>query len=276
MTAIADQSISTHKQTLGLVVAAELRRSLAAGGLRVTMIVSVGIGALVGGLYLWALAVNGSAAGVSESQLDIIPIEVGVSISALAFAVGLIGFVSREMADGTATGSAIFVPRRGRLLVARLVSAVILAAATTLAVSLFIALVRLIPGGLSGATFGRMGLVILVGVVDVMIASGLAFLVATLLRRPALAVAVFLLALLVLPLILLILGAFAPQWLATPSKAILKAMPGTLFSRALSVPLASGDGWSNVVIGLAGLAAWVVAVAPFTWVLFDKALAGKE
>jgi hypothetical protein len=276
MTAIADQSISTHKQTLGLVLAAELRRSLAAGGLRITMIVSVGIGALVGGLYLWALAANGSAAGVSESEIDVVPIEVGVSIAALAFAVGLIGFVSREMADGTATGSAIFVPRRGRLLVARLLSAVILAAAATLAVSLFIALVRLIPGGLSGATFGRMGLVILVAVADVMIASGLAFLVATLLRRPALAVAVFLLALLVLPLILLILSVFAPEWLAVPSKVVLKAMPGTLFSRALSVPLKAGDGWSNVVIGLAGLAAWVVAVAPFTWVLFDKALAGKE
>lgn len=276
MTAIADRSISTHKQTLGLVLAAELRRSLAAGGLRVTMIVSVGLGALVGGLYLWALAANGSAAGVSESEIDVVPIEVGVSIAALAFAVGLIGFVSREMADGTATGSAIFVPRRGRLLVARLLSAVILAAAATLAVSLFIALVRLIPGGLSGAAFGRMGLVIVVAVADVVLASGLAFLVATLLRKPALAVTVFLLALLVLPLVLLILSVFAPSWLASPSKVLLKSMPGTLFSKALSVPLALGDGWSNVVIGLAGLAAWVVAVAPFTWVLFDKALAGKE
>jgi ABC-type transport system involved in multi-copper enzyme maturation permease subunit len=190
--------------------------------------------------------------------------------------VGLIGFVSREMADGTATGSAILVPRRGRLLASRLLSAVILGAAMTLGVSIFVALVRLIPGGLSGAAFGRMGLVVLVVVADVMLASALAFLVATLLRKPAVAVAVFLLALIVLPLVLLIVSLVTPDWLAVPSRAILKAMPGTLFNRAMSVPTEPGVGWSNVVIGLAGLAAWVVAVAPFTWVLFDKALAGKE
>lgn len=276
MTTITEYSTSTHKQTLGLVLAAELRRSLAAGGLRVAMIVSVGLGALAGGLTVWALAVNGTDAGISNNALDIVPFELGVSVGALAFAVGLIGFVSREMADGTATGSAILVPRRGRLLASRLLSAVILGAAMTLAVSILVALVRLIPGGLSGAALGRMGLVILVAVADVMLASALAFLVATLLRKPAVAVAVFLLALIVLPLVLLIVSLVTPDWLAVPSRAILKAMPGTLFNRAMSVPVESGDGWSNVVIGLAGLAAWVVAVAPFTWVLFDKALAGKE
>jgi ABC-type transport system involved in multi-copper enzyme maturation permease subunit len=273
---MTEYATSTHKQTLGLVLAAELRRSLAAGGLRIAMIVSIGLGALAGGLTVWALAVNGTAAGVSNSALDIVPFELGVSVGALAFAVGLIGFVSREMADGTATGSAILVPRRGRLLASRLLSAVILGAAMTLAVSILVALVRLIPGGLSGAAFGRMGLVVLVVVADVMLASALAFLVATLLRKPAVAVAVFLLALIVLPLVLLIVSLVTPDWLAVPSRAILKAMPGTLFNRAMSVPTEPGVGWSNVVIGLAGLAAWVVAVAPFTWVLFDKALAGKE
>ena len=63
---------------------------------------------------------------------------------------------------------------------------------------------------------------------------------------------------------------------AVPAKTVLKAMPGTLFNRAMSVPVEPGDVWSNVAIGLAGLAAWVVAVAPFTWALFDKALATKE
>lgn len=276
MTTITEHSTPTHKQTLGLVLAAELRRSLAAGGIRVTIFVSTGVGALLGGLYVWALAVNGIGWGVSKSALDITPFEVGVSVAAFAFAVGLIGFISREMADGTATGSAILVPRRGRLLAARLLSAVILGAAMTLAVSVIVALIRLIPGGLSGAVFGRLSTVIFVGIADVMLASGLAFLVATLLRKPAVAVAVFVLGLVVLPLVLLIMSAFTPDWLAVPAGTVLKVMPGTLFTRAMRVPVGSGEGWSNVVIGLAGLAAWVVAVAPFTWILFDKALAGKE
>ena len=50
MTTKTDHPISTHQQTLGLVLAAELRRSLAAGGLRIALFVSIGIGALAGGL----------------------------------------------------------------------------------------------------------------------------------------------------------------------------------------------------------------------------------
>ncbi|NYI39960.1 hypothetical protein [Demequina lutea] len=275
MTAMTDNSISTHKQTLGLVWAAEMRRSLAAGGLRIALIVSVSLGVIAGGVTVWALAVN-IPDGDSRAPLDIVPFEVGISFAALAFAVGLIGFVSREMADGTATGSAVLVPLRGRLLWARALSATTLGAAMAIAVVFPIALVRLLAGGLDGSAFGHMGLVSVVATVDVVLASALAFLVATVLRKPAIAVAVFLMALTVLPLVLLIVTAVAPVWLADPSRATLKAMPGTLFTRALSVPLATGDGWSNVAIGLAGLAAWVVAVAPFTWILFDKALAGKE
>lgn len=276
MTAMTDYSTSTHKQTLGLVLAAELRRSLAAGGLRVAMIVSVGLGILAGGLTVWALAATHDATSGPNTGLNTAPFQVSVFFAALAFAVGLIGFTSREMADGTATGSAILVPRRARLLVARLLSAVILGAAMTLASLIVVTLIRLFGGDLSSAGFGHMGSVIAVAVVDVALASALAFLVATLLRKPAIAVTVFLLALIVLPLVLAILSVAAPSWLAKPAHAMLVAMPGTLFQRAMSVPTEPGAGWSNVVIGLAGLAAWVVAVAPFTWFLFDKALAGKE
>lgn len=276
MTTITDHSISTHKQTLGLVMVAELRRSLAAGGLRIAFYVSIGLGVLAGGVAVWALAVNGGDGGLPTSAIDIVPFEVGVSIAALGFAVGLIGFVSREMADGTATGSAILVPRRGRLLTARLLSAVILGAAMTLAVSILVIMIRFIAGGLSGAALGRMGLVIVVAVADVMLASAFAFLVATVLRKPAIAVAVFLIALIVLPLVLLIVSVATPDWLAVPAGTVFKAMPGTLFNRAMSVPVESTDSWSNVAIGLSGLAAWVAGVAPFTWALFHKALAGKE
>ena len=276
MTAMTDYSTSTHKQTLGLVLAAELRRSLAAGGLRVAALVSVGLGILAGGLYVWALAATHDATSGPNTSLDTAPFQVSVFFAALAFAVGLIGFTSREMADGTATGSAILVPRRGRLLGARLLSAVILGAAMTLASLVVVTLIRLFGGDLSSAGFGHMGSVIGVAVVDVVLASALAFLVATLLRKPAIAVTVFLLALIVLPLVLAILSGAAPAWLANPAHAMLVAMPGTLFQRAMSVPTEPGAGWSNVAIGLGGLAAWVVAVAPFTWVLFDKALAGKE
>lgn len=275
MTTMTDHHAATHQQTLGLVWVAELRRSLSAGGLRVAMIVSVALGAVAGGLTVWALAVN-IPDGDSRASLDIVPFEVGISFASLAFAVGLIGFVSREMADGTATGSAILVPRRGRLLWARALSAITLGAAMAVSTLMLIALVRPLAGGLDGSAFGHMGLVILVAVADVVLASALAFLVATVLRKPAIAVAVFLMALIVLPLVLLIVSAIAPSWLADPSAAILKAMPGTLFTRALTVPVAAGDGWSGVGIGLGGLAAWVVGVAPLTAYLFGKALSTKE
>lgn len=275
MTTMTDRPDVTRKQTLGIVWTAELRRSLAAGGLRIALIVSVALGAIAGGLTVWALAVN-IPDGDSRAPLDIVPFEVGISFAALAFAVGLIGFVSREMADGTATGSEILVPLRGRLLWARALSATTLGAAMAIVTLFIIALVRLLAGGLSASVFGHMGLVILVAVADVVLASALAFLVATVLRKPAIAVAVFLMALIVLPLVLLIVSAVAPTWLAEPSGAILKAMPGTLFTRALTVPLVAGDGWSGVGIGLGGLAAWVVGVAPFTAYLFGKALATKE
>lgn len=275
MTTMTDHPAVTRKQTLGLVWAAELRRSLAAGGLRIALIVSVSLGAVAGGLTVWALAVN-LPDDEPQAPLDIVPFEVGISFAALAFAVGLIGFVSREMADGTATGSAILVPRRGRLLWARALSAITIGAAMAIATLFLIALVRLLAGGLGGSAFGHMGLVILVATAAVVLASALAFLVATLLRKPAIAVAVFLMALIVLPLVLLIVSAAAPSWLAEPSAGILKAMPGTLFTRALTVPLAAGDGWSNVGVGLGGLAAWVVGVAPLTAYLFGKALTTKE
>ena len=275
MTAITEQLSDTRRQTLAMVWAAELRRSLAAGGLRIALIVSVALGGVVGGLFVWGVAANSPDTGI-DPVVNVLPFGGGVGVAALAFTVGLIGFVSREMADGTATGSAVLVPRRARLLWARALSATTIGAAMTVATLALVSLARLLAGGVDGTAVGHWASVGAVAVLDVVLASTLAFLVATLLRKPAIAVAIFLLALVVLPLILLIVSFAAPSWLAEPAGAIFKTMPGTLFERALNVPVGDGGNWSEVRTGLIGLAVWVVAVAPLTGYLFGKALANKE
>lgn len=276
MTTTMNPITGAHKQTLGLVLLAELRRSLAPGGLLIASIVSMGIGALSGSLTVWLIAANSGDLDGPDPAVDYAPLVVCVFMTALAFSVGLIGLTSREMADGTVTGSAILVPSRPRLLVARSLTTMILAVGVSVAPLIFVALIRLTAGGITDDTLTHMGRVIVVALVDMVLAMLLAFLVATLLRKPAIAVTVFLLALIVLPLVLAIATLITPPFLADPSRFALRAMPGQLFQRALSVPVEPGDSWRNVIIGLGGLFAWVVAVTPVTWALFGKAIANKD
>jgi ABC-2 type transport system permease protein len=84
----------------------------------------------------------------------------------------------------------------------------------------------------------------------------LVFLTATVLRRGAAAVAVFMLVVLVLPIAVSVLTVVGPVPLRGPADVLLAVLPGTLALKALSTATIGADGPMTVVTGLLGLVAW--------------------
>ncbi|KZC94562.1 hypothetical protein [Clavibacter tessellarius] len=238
------------------VASAELHRSVQRGALRGGLIWAAGLALLAGA---GARAFTGAFADPTADGAALVltlPIELAATVFGVAFALAVLGNASRDTTDGTVLTSLALVPRRGRLLSARAVAPTALGALGVLGVAAVLAAVHLIADGPSPATVSALLVATAVATLTTAAVVLLVFLTATVLRRGAAAMAVFMLVVLVLPIAVSVLTVVGPVPLRGPADVLLAVLPGTLALKAMSTATIAAEGPATVLAGLAGLVAW--------------------
>ena len=254
-----------NPQTWGRVFAAEFRRII----LRPAVLISMGVfvlatlGVTIGGMAVMEWAAQ-SGAGVGSSGFT----GFGLPVSLISFAMSLlcVSATSRDYSDGAAAASLVVVPRRGRLVTARMA----VWAGTTFVVSLvafLLVMVVQIPRidnvtqTIASALCSSMACVVLVMV---------GFACATVFRRGAFSMLVFLGLDLIIPSGISLGSAFAPGALADILGFVAKVMPGRAVETFADVSTLHSAASGDWVFGAVASVAWLVAAIVMSSVAFSR------
>ena len=254
-----------NPQTWGRVFAAEFKRII----LRPAVLISMGafvlaaLGATIGGMAVmeWA-AQTGADVGSSEFT------GFGVPVSLLSFAMSLlcVSVTSRDYSDGAAAASLVVVPRRGRLVTTRMA----VWAGTTFVVSLvaflLVMLVQIprinnVTQTIASALCSSMACVVLVMV---------GFACATVFRRGAFSMLVFLGLDLIIPSGISLGSAFAPGVLADILGFVSKILPGRAVETFADVSTLHSAASGDWIFGAVATLAWLVAAVVASYVAFSR------
>ena len=215
-------------------------------------------------------AVNNSGQA-SEELAPILFTGYGLAETILVFTIGLLCATStaRDFVDGAASSTLVLVPKRSRLITARIVIwllvALVATAVSIAAITLLLANKITDPAPLDMSALGTL--------LNVLVFTIIGFAGAVLLRKGAYAVLAFLGIEMILPTVLTSASIFMPESFSKIFDAISKALPGAAISNLQTAlnPLDS----TQVAINIAIIAAWFVAsilVANFSF----KAYAGSD
>jgi len=270
VTALASDSPSLAEtidgQTLGHVLAAELRRALRAGGHRAAVISACLLGLTGAGVSLLILTALGPR--VARELGQTLPAEVGASLAAMVFAIAISVSVARENTSGLVATSLVLVPRRGRLFGARWVAVAIIGA-------LSVAVSSTTGHVLSSLVLGMQphaALIATIGVVTSTLAAAsvisLVFFGASLAKNVAASSLVTVAVLLGAPLVLGIAqGIPGLNGVAGGLNAIL---PTTLYSAATTIAAAAPFVLGPLALAQLGLAAWAALAGLASWARFRR------
>ena len=258
-----------NPQTWGRVFAAEFRRIILRPGvlIAVGVFVLAALGATLVGMFVMEWA---SQAGADMGADVVAPTFTGfgMPVSLLSFAMSLlcVSSTSRDYSDGAAAASLVVVPRRGRLVTARMA----IWAATTFVVSLvtfLLVMVVQIPRidnvaqTIASALCSSVACVVLVMV---------GFACATVFRRGAFSMLVFLGLDLIIPTGLSIGAAFAPGAVQEILGFVSKVLPGRAVETFADVSTLHSAASGDWVFGAVAAVAWLVAALVASYVSFSR------
>ena len=254
-----------NPQTWGRVFAAEFRRIILRPAVLIVMGVFVlaALGATIGGMAVMEWAAQSGADVASPGFTGF-----GVPVSLLSFAMSLlcVSVTSRDYSDGAAAASLVVVPRRGRLVTTRMA----IWAGTTFVVSLvaflLVMLVQIprisnVTQTIASALCSSMACVVLVMV---------GFACATVFRRGAFSMLVFLGLDLIVPSGISLGSAFAPGALADVLGFVSKVMPGHAVETFADVSTLHSAASGDWIFGAVATLAWLVASVAASYVAFSR------
>ncbi|MCB0910741.1 MAG: hypothetical protein KDB60_03895 [Propionibacteriaceae bacterium] len=246
------------RQTAGSVIRAEFRRHLRGRRTPVALGVAAGIAVLSAfGFFAFVRSVDDTlGAGAFAVPIGL---EFAAGAISLVLCLYALSTVTGETGDGTVLGSLLLVPNRGRLLVARALVWPVLGMAVLLVVSPFVLLLGRVIGLPGSIDLGSFLLGLGMACLALALVTTLSFLAATALRRGAVAMAMAIGCLLVLPLAVVVLQVAGPDAFGPVLATVLDALPGVAVMKALNVSGTAAQGWIPVIQGLLVLGAWVVA-----------------
>lgn len=264
MSAIEARSPRLRPQRARDVVNAELRRLRRRGGMPGGIITAatVGLAAAIG-----AFALMTSLAGGVSRVVVTTPIELGGFLTGFLVAIASVFVVGRDQ-TGHLEVALTLTPRRWRLHLARITAFTVAGAGTTVSVGLIIGTVGVLFGG--GALIGHVTFGISLTAVAAASLVVLAVGIATLARRGAAAVLIFVGLLIVLPLGISALGWMLPSTVASAAEAVVNATPTALLLKAIAVSTVPTHGWGGVLVGQFGLAMWATASAILSGIHFSR------
>lgn len=261
----------SNTQSWGSVFLAEFRRII----LRTRTLIALALFALVGILITvgattameWAKqeGLDGMSAGPSFAGL-------GLAASFVSFAVSLlcVASTSRDYRDGAAAATLVVVPRRGKLLSARMVVWTLTSLVAMLATLLPLALMYLGTYAQPAMAFVEVACGVLGSCVLVLVA----FACATLLRRGSLAMLVFLGIDVLLSMVLSFGAGFAPGMLGTVLTNINNALPGHAMESTMNTTALFGGDSGPWIFGMVALVVWAaasVAISHFSFARYAGA-----
>ncbi len=191
----------------------------------------------------------------------------GLSVSVLSFTLGLLCVSSsaRDYTDGAAAATLTVVPKRSKLLSARMVVWAAVAVVVTFVTLLVAALIYMSRIGSFGDALKEIACYTL-GVCMLVL---VAFACATLMRRGSLAVLAFLGVDLLLPMILSLVSNFLPLNVGEAVHTITKALPGEVCSAVGNIGGSATDpgAWTFAMVALV---AWIVVSGVVSYFSFNR------
>lgn len=255
-------------QSWGSVFVAEFRRIV----LRTRTLVALAVFAAVSILVTVGLTSvtdwtqeQAAAEGVSIPSLAFMGL--GLSVSALSFTLGLLCVSSsaRDYADGAAAATLTVVPKRGKLLFARIVVWAVVAAVVTFVTLLAVVLMYMSRIG----NFGDALMQVACSMLGVCMLVMVAFACATLLKRGSLAVLAFLGVDLLLPMAFSLVSNFLPTNVGEVIRTITKALPGEVCSTVSSIG-GSTTTPDALTFAMVALVAWIVVSVVVSYFSFNR------
>lgn len=248
----------TGRQTLAVILVAELRRHLGTrrAGVAIALAGALGLLSAVG---VFALARAGDDTLGSAGFAVQLGLELAAGAACLVLSLAVLSAVTGETGDGTVLVGLLLVPDRRRLFLARALVWPVLGGGLVLGLAPLVMLLGVaaqLPGAVDVPSF-LLG--VAVATVAVALVMALSFAAGTAIRRGAPAMAVAVGSLLVLPLAVGVFQVVGPEGLRPALAALLAALPGVAALKALSVSSTGTQGWTPVVEGLLVLGAWVAA-----------------
>lgn len=257
-------------QRWSTVVMAELRRHVGSRRTQVTTVAIASLG-ILGGLSALAFVAAFDPQGTTGTGGSVpAAMETAGGVVAILMALSALAAASGETSDGTVLSSLLVVPNRTRLLAARAVAPMVVAAVT----GILAAVVVLATGvGLSGGAQIHLELSMLclaATAAAVPLTTLLGFLTGTVVRRGAPAMAIAMVALIVLPLVVGAAQLAAPPSLGPALNLALATTPGVAVMQALSVTTAEPGAMPVAITGLGVLVAWAAVLAVGAHVRFRR------
>lgn len=251
-----------------MVWKAEVRRLARQGGLRRSVLWAFALAVALGVTTLVTVTWMADGKAATPTRVSS-PGEVAAATAAFVLALAATVHFGRSSQNGSVQSSLVLVPNRTRLLLAQGAASATLGAATALAAAVVAGLASVVSTGASvGLREVATGLA--TGPLAAALLTALGFLVGTVLNRAVGAVLVTIGWWLVMPLVIMVAGAFLPAAVQPVVQAVLDATPTMLLPAATSASELSTSTWQNLVQAHGLLCAWVVGMGALAWVLLRR------
>ena len=253
-------------QTWGRVFAAEFRRIIQRPPVLIAMgiFVFAAIGLTLGSMVFMEWASQAGAEGIGEPSFT--GFSMPVSLLSFALSILCVSVTSRDYTDGAAAATLVVVPRRERLVTARMAIWAVVAFVVTLVALLLVMVIQLpriesITQTIASALCGSIASVVLVMV---------GFACATVFRRGAFSMLVFLALDLIIPTGLSLGVAFAPGVLHDVLDFVTKALPGHAVDAFAEVSTLHSGASGDWIFAAVATLAWLVASVVVSYVAFSR------
>ncbi len=273
MTLTASPSRTVPAQSFRVVLMAELRRGLRAGGFRPGVLVSlccsvvlgVGSGLLI--RYLEAGATDGVSA---DSAFTVtLPVETAAGVTGILLAILVASYVARDAPSGLVSTSLALVPRRSRLLAARGAAVALIGVAAAL-VGTSLTAAAAIAGGQSTGAVPAAAAGVAAAALAVGLLTSISFFVATLANRPVPTLLIVVGLLVVAPLALSAVQLSLPPNVGQIVGTAVECSPAPLFFRAIGITATAQLGYQPLITAQLGLLAWAVVLGTLCLAVFRR------